>query len=146
MNMKRMLLAFVGLLIALPATAWAQDDAKAQIEAVSAKWQAAYNSGDGAAVAALYTEDGALMPPNAEPVMGTKAIQAFWDEGMASGVTFELKTKEVYEAGDMLVEVGGYVGTAADGSHADHGKFVVVYKKVDGEWKLHRDIWNSSMP
>ena len=146
--MRKALLAFAGLLIALPGAALAQygdKDMKAEIEAVGAKWEAAFNSGDAAALAALYTEDGALLPPNGEAVMGTAAIEAFWAAGMATGVTFELKTKEVSGGGDMLVEVGAYSGTAADGSHADHGKFIVVYKNVGGEWMLHRDIWNSSM-
>jgi ketosteroid isomerase-like protein len=37
------------------------------------------------------------------------------------------------------------MSTAADGSHADHGKFIAVWKNVDGEWKIVHDIFNSSM-
>jgi len=33
---------------------------------------------------------------------------------------------------------------ASDGETLDRGKFLVVWKSVDGSWKLHRDIWNSS--
>ena len=28
----------------------------------------------------------------------------------------------------------------------DSGKFIVIWKQEGGQWKLHRDIWNSSMP
>lgn len=143
--MRNVLLAFAGLMLALPATALAQDDYKAAIEASTAKFEAVYNAGDAAALAALYTEDAVIIPPNMDPIAGNEAIQAFWAEAMTGGVTFELKTKEVIGGGDLLVEVGSYVGTAADGSHADHGVFMVAHKNVDGEWKLHRDIWNSSM-
>jgi hypothetical protein len=36
--------------------------------------------------------------------------------------------------------------TAPDGSHADHGSYMAAWRQVDGEWKISRDIWNSSMP
>jgi len=29
---------------------------------------------------------------------------------------------------------------------ADRAKYVVVWKKVGGQWLLHRDIWNTSQP
>ena len=37
-------------------------------------------------------------------------------------------------------EVGEAVLTIASGTAAV--KFVVVWKQVDGQWRLHRDIWN----
>ena len=43
-------------------------------------------------------------------------------------------------------EGGAYVIKAKDGSVADRGKYVVVWKKVGGNWMLHRDIWNTNMP
>ena len=146
--MRKTLLALAGLLVALPATALAQHDHHAkhdEIAAVTASWEKAFNAGDAAGVAALYTDDAALMPPGAEAVVGMEAIQAFWSEFIASGATVKIETKEVSGSGDMLVEIGTVVVTAPDGSHADHGPFLVVYKNVDGKWKMHRDIWNSSM-
>jgi len=42
------------------------------------------------------------------------------------------------------------VSTAAllleGGQVADEIKYIVVWKHEGGEWKLHRDIWNSSRP
>ena len=146
--MQKALAAMAGLLLALPATAMAQHDQHPMhedIAAVTASLDEAFDSGDAAAAAALYTDDAMLFPPNMEPVSGSSAIQAFWAETIAAGMTVDLKTKEVSGAGDMLLEVGGYSITAPDGSHADHGTFMVLYKNVDGDWKLHRDIWNSSM-
>lgn len=29
---------------------------------------------------------------------------------------------------------------------ADRGKYCVVWKRVGGQWLLHRDIWSTSMP
>jgi hypothetical protein len=28
----------------------------------------------------------------------------------------------------------------------DEGKYIVIWKQVEGQWKLHRDILNSSRP
>jgi ketosteroid isomerase-like protein len=34
----------------------------------------------------------------------------------------------------------------ANGSVADAGKYIVIWKKDGGTWKLHRDIWTTSPP
>jgi uncharacterized protein (TIGR02246 family) len=145
--MHKAVLVFALAMLALPVTALAQDDdhGTAEVAEVTAKWQAAYNAGDGAAVAALYTKDAALLPPNSAPVQGGEAITAFWSTAVGQGATTKLTSKEVYAMGDMAVEVGTYSGTNADGSHQDHGHFTVVYKKVDGKWMMYRDMWNSDM-
>ena len=41
---------------------------------------------------------------------------------------------------------GTYVITGADGSHIDHGKWMLVSKKTSGVWKTQCDIFNSDMP
>ena len=46
----------------------------------------------------------------------------------------------------MLAETAHYEMYGADNKLLDKGKYVVVWKPVNGEWKLYRDIWNSSMP
>jgi ketosteroid isomerase-like protein len=34
---------------------------------------------------------------------------------------------------------------AADNKSLDKGKYVAVWKKENGTWKMYRDIWNSNM-
>jgi ketosteroid isomerase-like protein len=51
-----------------------------------------------------------------------------------------LDTVDLEMAGDTAYEVGEAVLTLAKGTAAV--KFVVVWKQVDGQWRLHRDIWN----
>ena len=46
----------------------------------------------------------------------------------------------------MLEEVGVYTFTDDKGVVFDKGKFIVLWKNVDGKWKLFRDIFNSDMP
>ena len=134
-------------LLALPATALAQADdySKSSLKEMAAKWQAAYNAGDAAGVAALYTEDGVLHPPNSAPVDGREAIEGFWAAVLESGGSTELTVKDAYAMGETAAEVGMWVGTAADGSHADHGHYTIIYKKVDGMWQIASDMCNSDM-
>ena len=134
--------------LAMPAAAFGQDEsAEAAIAEITEAWDAGWNAGDGAAIAALYTEDAMLMPPGGDAVSGGEAIAAFWQGAVESGSQSQLTMGTVEEFGDTAIEVNGsWVSTAADGTHLDHGKYTVVWKKVDGTWKLHRDMWNSSMP
>jgi hypothetical protein len=42
--------------------------------------------------------------------------------------------------------VGKYTLTGDAGKVLDQGKYVVVWKRELGQWKLYRDIWNTSVP
>ena len=48
--------------------------------------------------------------------------------------------------GDTAIEVGKFTLQGEGGQTVDEGKYLVVWKQADGQWKLHRDIFNSSMP
>ena len=117
------------------------------IEAANAKFMATFNSGDAAGVAALYTEEGQLLPPNAGFMKGKEAIQAFWQGAMDMGIAeARIYTLEVEAHGDTAIEVSKYTLHAASGQELDAGKFIVIWKQEGEQWKLHRDIFNSSNP
>jgi uncharacterized protein (TIGR02246 family) len=102
---------------------------------------------DAAGMAALYTEDGQVMPPNADFVTGREGIQVFWQALMDMGIQEALiETGEVEDHGETLIEVSRFTLHGEGGAELDRGKYIVIWKRVDGEWKLHRDIFNSSMP
>ncbi len=110
-------------------------------------FMAAYKRADAAAMVALYTKDGSVMPPNMKTASGPKGIanlfKMFWDEGLA---VIKLKTVEADGSGDYGYEVGTYTLSGKDRKVADRGKYIVVWKKVGGRWLLHRDIFNSDLP
>lgn len=150
--MRSFLPIICGALMALPAGAQAQgamahSDAEAAIHAGAEAWSAAWNSGDAAALAALYAEDATVMAPGGEPVTGRGAIEEMFAGAMEAnaGSKMEIKPAEVMAADGWATETGSFVQTAADGSHQDHGRYIAVWKDVDGKWLLYRDIWNSSM-
>ena len=139
----------VALALALPLPALAQTgdaDLRAQLDKVDRAWEKAYNAGDAAAVAALYTKDAKVMPPGADPAVGAKAVQAFFAADASHGVKMALTQADAVGFGDYALETGSYVAKSADGKHLDHGTFMTLLKKEGSGWKISRDTWNSSMP
>jgi ketosteroid isomerase-like protein len=66
---------------------------------------------------------------------------------MSMGIdSLDMRVDEVEQHGDTAFEVSSATLHTADGQAADEIKYVVVWKREGGEWKLHRDIWNSSRP
>jgi len=107
--------------------------------------------GDAAAVSALYTEDAILLPPNSDMIKGRSSTHGFWNGAINMGVKDAvLTTVELIDLGDMVHEVGNYalkIQPEGQAASEDKGKYVVLWKKMpDGSFKLHRDIWNSSLP
>jgi ketosteroid isomerase-like protein len=100
-----------------------------------------------AEVAALYTLEAQLLPPNSEMVKGKEAIQGFWQAVMDMGIKLaKLETVEVYGCGDAAYEIGKFELFAEGDKSVDTGKYIVFWKMEEGAWKLDRDIWNSSLP
>ena len=122
-------------------------DAHEAITEVNKRFTDAYARGDAAGVAALYTIDGQLLPPNSEILTGHEPIAGFWQFVMGLGIsTVRLDSSELGVQGGMAVEIGQYTLAGSDGNTIDTGKYLVVWKNEGGAWKLHRDIWNTSMP
>ena len=120
---------------------------KAAIDASNKKFSEALAAGNAAGVAALHTEDAVLMPPNTEAVKGRPAIEKLFMAFVAAGIKgVTLTSQEVEAHGDTATELGAYSIKDATGKEIDRGKYIVLWKRVKGEWKLHRDIWNSNMP
>ena len=116
-----------------------------KIESANRTFEETFARGDADGMAALYTEDGQLLPTGSDVISGRSAIADFWQGAFDAGLArAELTTVELESAGDAAYEVGRYRLSLEDGQVADEGKYVVVWKREDGHWKLHRDIWNTS--
>ena len=116
------------------------------IAAANENFMTAFNRGDAAGMAALYTENGQLLPPNSDFVTGKQAIQMFWQALFDMGIkAAKLEVVEVEGHGDTIIEVSKYTLQDEKGQVIDKGKYIVIWKQDNGQWKLHRDIFNSSM-
>jgi len=138
--MRRIVL-MIAFLAGLIAPAVAQ---KAEIEAVNAKWVELFNKGDFAGVASLYTDDATAFPPGSSMVKGSAAIGAMW-KSMAEQVSDpKVTTLDVKPLGPSAArEIGTFsLKTKGPTPQEVTGKYVVVWEKVGGDWKLAADIWN----
>ena len=120
---------------------------RAAIEAANKKFVDGAAKHDAALIASAYTEDAEAFPANSDKVTGRPALQKLWQSVLDSGIAaIELNTTEVQADGNLAYEVGTYVMKTKVGTVADRGKYCVVWKRVTGQWLLHRDIWTTSLP
>ena len=127
------------------------DQIRPLIDEGNAKFGEAFRQGDPGALAALYTEDSILLPPNMDMVQGKESVEGFWSGAMQMGVKDAvLSTVNLVGMGDSVCEIGKYKLTIQpEGQEVfeDHGKYLVIWKQeAEGNWKLHIDIWNTSLP
>jgi uncharacterized protein (TIGR02246 family) len=122
-------------------------DTREAIANANANFMEAFSQGDAAGIADLYTDDGQVLPPNGDFVIGKEAIETFWQVVMDMGIKeANLHIGEVEEQGDLAVEVSKFTLIGEEGQVLDQGKYIIVWKQENGQWKLHRDIFNSSLP
>jgi uncharacterized protein (TIGR02246 family) len=111
------------------------------------KFMETYRRGDTRGMGELYTEDGQLLPPNSQIVRGRQAIGEFWGGAMKAGISaVRLETGEVEQQGDTAIEVSTATLYGEGDKVIDEAKYIVVWKREGGEWKLHHDMWNSNRP
>jgi len=119
------------------------DSVREAVESGNRAFIAAFLRGDARAVAELYTEDAQVIAPGAPIASGRPAIAAAWQATIDTGVKdLALQTAQVESSGDLACETGIVRLVAKDGKVTE-GRYVVVWKRDVGQWKLHRDIWNA---
>lgn len=152
--MKRLLvlsLLFSACASTVPTSDVQPGDAEAAIHRNNADFVAAMAAGDAEKLASMYAESGVVYPPNAPAMNGSAAIRQFW-AGLtgSSNVNLKIAPVNVMQSCDMAVETGTYELTIAPksggGSMNDNGKYVVVWRKVGGQWKIAVDTFNSNLP
>lgn len=122
-------------------------DVTGEIEEANKGFMEAFNNGDANAVAKNYTTNAKLYPSNSDVIEGQEAIEEFWNGVMNMGIKkalLETVTAESY--GNIAIEEGRYKLYAEGDQLIDQGKYIITWKKEDGQWKLHQDIWNTTNP
>ena len=134
------------------------------IDSLREQYVAAENSGDAAAVAALWTDNGVFMPAHAPAVEGQAAIQAQYQQNFDQfAIEVSVISHEVEVAGPWAFNRGAYSITqtpkappeaqpkakkkAEPEPIQDQGKWMVIaQRQQDGSWKVARMIFNSDQP
>ncbi|GAA4279279.1 YybH family protein [Aquimarina mytili] len=117
-----------------------------QIRNAAKSFSKSYLKQDYEAIAKSYTSDAKIFPNNAPIISGYEAIKKRWSG--ASGYTpieHQIIPEEIFILGDTAHDYGIYKGKNKndDGTEISYkGKYVVVWKKIDNQWKMYLDIWN----
>lgn len=127
-------------------------DAKA-IKDVEAAWVKTAATKDVDAFAAYYTDDAAVLMPNAPIFKGKAAIKEQLKPMLADAnfsITFEPSRIEVAKSGDLAFTQGPYKMTFSDvkgEKFNDEGKYLTVYRKgAGGSWKAVEDTFMTDLP
>ena len=142
-----LLLVNVGRTIQAPATSVSLSDDKA-IRDLSARWQKALLDRDADGQASMFAEDGVSYHDGQEPLVGPAAIRAWESRSKASHpkaiITSTTDAIRISRAGDMAVQTGEgrltNLGENGEDRKVHRQRFVTVWKKVDGRWKVAEDI------
>ena len=95
-------------------------------------------NGDSLALGDMYTADAVIMPST---VGRSEVIQnyGYMIRNDITSSTFE--TTQLWGNDQLLVEEGKGVWSLSNGKEVGRGSYLLVWKKVDGEWKILRDTW-----
>lgn len=107
----------------------------------------AHLTGDIALIDSMFAPDAKSFPPGAVAVTGLRAMHDFTVEYLKAGLTeFREETTDFYGNADFVVDAGTYVVTDGPEQVTERGKYLNVWKKVNGTWKIQSNIWNSDAP
>ena len=122
---------------------------KADIQALEAAWATAQNAKDINALMAMYADDAISMTDGAPSLNGKAAIQAYQEAEFAkapAGLNSAYTVQDVYGDGETVTEVGTGVTKDASGAVVRTGKYVAIWKKMDGKYLCIREIYNNDAP
>lgn len=93
-----------------------------------------------------YTKGAKIFPNKSEILQGEDLVN-YWKlpEGL-SIIHHKIFQEEIKVVEDTAYDYGYYEGKTKNAKGEESswkGKYVIVWKKVDGEWKMYLDIWNS---
>lgn len=144
--LKSMFLVLALVAMCGPAAAWqapavAEPSVKLpnELARVLTDYEQAWQAKDAAALAALFAEDGYVLPNGGTPVKGRAAIEKFYT-GHGGGLS--LRALAFAIEGNVGYIIGGYTSKAGE---PDTGKFTLTLKRdAKGRWLIMSDMDSSN--
>jgi ketosteroid isomerase-like protein len=102
-----------------------------------------FNLGDALGTAAHYADDAQILPPRHPAIEGKTAIAAFFQANIDKYISFGNDSTWSVVKGNFAIEQGTYnVRNVRVGEDVETGKYIRVWKKINGGWKLYRDMFS----
>jgi ketosteroid isomerase-like protein len=143
-ELKRTLVAVFALIVITQLSTAQKDITSVMVEA-SENFVALFSAGDVDKFLTVYTDDAILYPGNSSPVSGKENMKELWAGMMSAGITIKFHVTSAEAYGKTAIEEGT-VDILAEGEVVDTIQYIVIWKKIKGEWKMYRDMWHSVNP
>ena len=118
---------------------------KAEIIALEKSWDTHFNSGDLNSLLSLYADDAIRLPNNQTIISGKEAIKKEMEieqTKLKKGYTNTSETTDVFGDENTVTEVGRTIRKDASGKVKSTGKYITIWKKVNGKFVTAREMWN----
>ncbi len=94
----------------------------------------------------LYSKDGKIFPAGEGIIVGHDAIKKRWKlpKGMKL-IAHKVVPQEIRIIDDYAYDYGNYEMTIVDKKGKENpskGNYIIIWKKVNDDWKIYLDIWN----
>ena len=142
--MKRFLTFFVAVFLISLSSIAQSGDARAEIVKTAEMMQQAMQEGDFNEFGSYFTEDVMFKMSGQQPLSGRAAVTEAHKPMAEQKMKLVIKTEEVQDFGEYAHEIGNYEIHTKDGQMVDAGHYSTLWKKVNGEWKIYRDVISSS--
>lgn len=114
---------------------------RASLEAAAQAWIKAFNARDLDALTARTTTDIVLMDAaTSSAVSGRAAARDLWTRALPAAGQVTSTTKEAVITGDVAWRIGALASKQPNGTVASRGQSLEIWKRSNGEWKLHRQM------
>ncbi len=117
------------------------------IEEKNDRFTQAHITGDTTFLNNIFAKDAKALPPNSAAVVGRAAISAENAKWVGFSIKeFREQTSSFYGNEEYLIDEGTYFLRYGEENAIDSGKYLNVWKKEDGDWKMFTNMWNTSVP
>ncbi len=95
----------------------------------------------------FYTHDGKIFPNNREIISGKDGLTKYWTlPDDVKTLHHKVTPSEIHIENNYAYDYGVYEGKTLTKEKKEvswKGKYVIVWKKIDNDWKIYLDIWNN---
>ncbi|HYT32394.1 MAG TPA: nuclear transport factor 2 family protein [Thermoanaerobaculia bacterium] len=119
-----------------------------EVDDLLERYLAAYNNGDAAALAELYSADAVLLPHDQASVRGRSKIEQFWKRTLRFDPARRMgrSVSTLLMAKKAGADVAYLVGTFGIGSGEIRNFTICLVRDSEGKWRVASEMWNSNGP
>lgn len=115
-------------------------------EGLTQEFEIAFTKHDLDAALALFADDAQILPEHGSVVQGRENLAEYLKNSMTPVVSYNTFTDLLLVRGDVAVEQGHFtVRNIKRGANIEYGKYMHIWRKEAGDWKLYRMIYNTDV-